>query len=32
VSDWVSYFEQFWDERLNTLKDIIEAKQGDNNV
>lgn len=27
VLDWFSYFDQFWDERLNKLKEAIERKQ-----
>ncbi|WP_170397647.1 ArsR/SmtB family transcription factor [Ruegeria arenilitoris] len=26
VLDWLSYFDQFWDERLNNLKEAIERK------
>jgi len=32
VSDWVNHFEQFWDERLNALKNAIETEKGNNNV
>ncbi len=27
VLDWFSYFDQFWDERLNNLKEAIERKK-----
>ena len=27
VSDWLNYFEQFWDERLDALKNAIETKE-----
>lgn len=27
VLDWLSYFDQFWDERLNSLKEAIERKK-----
>ena len=27
VSDWLSYFDQFWNHRLTTLKNIIETEQ-----
>ncbi|WP_282027472.1 ArsR/SmtB family transcription factor [Ruegeria faecimaris] len=26
VLDWLSYFDQFWDERLNSLKEAVERK------
>ncbi len=26
VLDWLSFFDQFWDERLNNLKEAIERK------
>ncbi|WP_037309369.1 ArsR/SmtB family transcription factor [Ruegeria halocynthiae] len=26
VLDWFSYFDQFWDDRLNNLKEAIERK------
>lgn len=29
VLDWLSYFDQFWDDRLNSLKEAIERKQND---
>ncbi|MFW2440614.1 MAG: ArsR/SmtB family transcription factor [Arenicellales bacterium] len=32
VSDWLNYFEQFWDERLATLKNAIETEEENNNV
>ena len=25
VSDWLSFFDQFWDEKLETLKQAVEA-------
>ena len=27
VLDWLSYFDQFWDDRLNSLKEAIERKK-----
>ncbi len=27
VLDWLSYFDQFWDERLNSLSEAIERKK-----
>lgn len=27
VLDWFSYFDQFWDDRLNNLKEVIERKK-----
>ncbi|WP_120636168.1 helix-turn-helix transcriptional regulator [Ruegeria sp. EL01] len=27
VLDWLSYFDQFWDDRLNSLKEAIERKR-----
>lgn len=27
VLDWLSFFDQFWDERLNSLKEAIERKK-----
>jgi DNA-binding transcriptional ArsR family regulator len=27
VLDWLSFFDQFWDERLSTLKEAIERKE-----
>jgi DNA-binding transcriptional ArsR family regulator len=27
VLDWLSYFDQFWDDRLNSLKEVIERKK-----
>ncbi|WP_298932681.1 metalloregulator ArsR/SmtB family transcription factor [uncultured Ruegeria sp.] len=27
VLDWLSYFDQFWDDRLNSLKETIERKK-----
>jgi DNA-binding transcriptional ArsR family regulator len=37
VTEWLNYFDQFWDERLNSLKTAIEnntkkSNKGDNNV
>ncbi|NOE26379.1 helix-turn-helix transcriptional regulator [Ruegeria sp. HKCCD6157] len=29
VLDWLSYFDQLWDDRLNSLKEAIERKQND---
>ena len=29
VLDWLSYFDQFWDDRLNSLKEAIERKKND---
>ncbi|WP_171228477.1 helix-turn-helix transcriptional regulator [Ruegeria sp. HKCCA4008] len=29
VLDWLSYFDQFWDDRLNSLKEAIERKEND---
>ncbi|WP_171170552.1 helix-turn-helix transcriptional regulator [Ruegeria sp. HKCCA0370] len=29
VLDWLSFFDQFWDDRLNSLKEAIERKQND---
>ncbi len=26
VLDWLSYFDQFWDDRLNSLKEAVERK------
>lgn len=26
ILDWLSYFDQFWDDRLNSLKEAIERK------
>jgi len=26
VADWVHYFDQFWDNKLNTLKQVIESE------
>jgi hypothetical protein len=28
VSDWVSHFSRFWDDKLNSLKNYIENEQG----
>lgn len=30
VSDWISYFSRFWDDRLGDLKHAIDNHQGDN--
>lgn len=30
ISDWVSYFSQFWDSRLERLKNTIERNEGAN--
>ncbi len=27
VRDWLSFFDQFWDERLSSLKQVIENKE-----
>ena len=35
VSEWLNYFDQFWDERLNNLKNAIEStkdEKGEHNV
>jgi len=32
ASDWLSYFEQFWDERLDALKSAIEMEEKNKNV
>lgn len=32
VSDWVNYFDRFWDEQLNNLKYAIDAKEDNNNA
>jgi len=32
VFDWINYFDRFWDERLNNLKNLVETKQGKNDV
>jgi len=32
VSDWIKYFDRFWNERLNDLKNVVEVKQGKNDV
>lgn len=32
VSDWMSYFDSFWNEHLNHLKHAIASQQGDTNV
>jgi DNA-binding transcriptional ArsR family regulator len=29
ISDWLSYFDQFWDKKLSDLKTIIEKEQKD---
>lgn len=29
VTDWLAYFDQFWDERLGALKKAIESKRED---
>ena len=31
VLTWLNYFNGFWDERLNDLKNAIETEQGKNN-
>lgn len=28
VSDWVSYFSQFWDERLDRLQQVVDGNEG----
>jgi DNA-binding transcriptional ArsR family regulator len=28
VLDWLTYFDRFWDDRLNNLKNAIERKHG----
>jgi len=30
VTEWLNYFERFWDERLESLKNAIEADKGNN--
>lgn len=30
VADWLGYFEHFWDQRLDKLKQAIKTQQGDN--
>ena len=30
VSDWISYFSRFWDDRLGDLKTAIDNHQGEN--
>lgn len=30
VSDWLNFFNGFWDERLNKLKHVIENESGNN--
>ena len=32
VTEWLNYFDQFWDERLDKLKNAIESNEGNNNV
>jgi len=35
VTEWLNYFDQFWDDRLNNLKNAIEStkdKKGEKNV
>lgn len=32
VSDWVNYFDNFWNTRLNDLKNAVETEQGNKNV
>jgi len=32
VTEWLNYFDQFWDERLNNLKKAIESDKGEKNV
>lgn len=32
VQEWLSYFDQFWDERLSELKNAIDSEQGKNHV
>ena len=27
VLDWLSYFDQFWDDRLNSLKEAVEGEE-----
>ena len=27
ISDWVNYFDNFWNERLNNLKKVVENKE-----
>jgi DNA-binding transcriptional ArsR family regulator len=31
VSDWVSHFDRYWDDRLDRLKTAIEKKEGTKN-
>lgn len=31
VTEWLGYFDRFWNERLNKLNNIIEADKGNNN-
>lgn len=30
VIDWLNYFDRFWDKRLESLKNAIEAEKGNN--
>jgi DNA-binding transcriptional ArsR family regulator len=32
VSDWLNYFDRFWNERLTDLKNAIETEEGNSNV
>lgn len=32
VTEWLSYFNQFWDERLDSLRNAIESEKGNQNV
>lgn len=32
VQEWLNYFDQFWDERLDKLKIAIESEKGNKNV
>jgi len=31
VSNWVNYFERFWDERLDKLKNVLETNKDNDN-
>lgn len=32
VTEWLRYFDRFWDDRLDALRDAIEAEKGNNHV
>lgn len=32
VSDWMNYFDRFWNEHLTNLKNVIENEKGKNDV